>query len=104
MTKPIVTARKPLGVDLEAGKSYAWCASGRSRAQPFCDGSHAGTGLEPKVFTVDEDEIGVRGQQPRVGVLQHLVAGSHRMPARPSRRVRLEVRIVCDPVAACQGA
>jgi CDGSH iron-sulfur domain-containing protein 3 len=27
---------------------------GRSRNQPFCDGSHQGTGFAPVQFTVDE--------------------------------------------------
>jgi CDGSH-type Zn-finger protein len=30
----------------EAG-TYWWCACGRSKGQPFCDGSHKGTGLRP---------------------------------------------------------
>jgi CDGSH-type Zn-finger protein len=33
-----------------AKKSYSWCACGRSAHQPFCDGSHAGTGLAPMRF------------------------------------------------------
>lgn len=43
----------PLVLDLEPG-SYFWCACGRSRNQPFCDGSHAGTGITPLMFTVTE--------------------------------------------------
>jgi len=27
---------------------------GRSKSQPFCDGSHAGTGFKPKAFTAEE--------------------------------------------------
>jgi len=34
--------------------TYYWCACGRSRNQPFCDGSHPGTGFAPVQFTVDE--------------------------------------------------
>lgn len=41
-------------VDLEAGKDYFWCACGLSKSQPFCDGSHAGTGLSPVKFTADK--------------------------------------------------
>ena len=40
---------------LEPGEEYWWCACGRSASQPFCDGSHAGTGLSPMAFTVDEE-------------------------------------------------
>ena len=43
-----VTARpKPFLATLEGGRTYFWCACGRSAKQPFCDGSHAGTGFTP---------------------------------------------------------
>ena len=44
---PEIGGRKPIGVDVEAGKSYWWCACGRSKSQPFCDGSHKGTAFAP---------------------------------------------------------
>jgi len=44
---PVVAGRAPIKVAVEAGKSYWWCACGRSAAQPLCDGSHKGTGLVP---------------------------------------------------------
>jgi CDGSH-type Zn-finger protein len=44
---PIPAQKAPYGVDVEAGKTYWWCACGRSKTQPFCDGSHAGTGITP---------------------------------------------------------
>jgi len=37
----------PHAIEVEAGKHYWWCACGRSRRQPFCDGSHKGSGREP---------------------------------------------------------
>lgn len=46
---------EPCKVTLKAGQTYAWCACGRSATQPFCDGSHQGTGLDPVVFTAEED-------------------------------------------------
>lgn len=52
---PIIAAKSPAMIDLEKGKSYAWCACGLSKNQPFCDGSHAGTGLTPVKFTADKD-------------------------------------------------
>jgi len=45
--------KAPYGLDLDPG-TYYWCACGRSRNQPFCDGSHQGTRFAPVQFTVDE--------------------------------------------------
>ncbi|WP_419901701.1 CDGSH iron-sulfur domain-containing protein [Kiloniella sp.] len=41
-------------VELEEGKTYFWCACGRSGKQPFCDGSHKGTDFKPLSFTADK--------------------------------------------------
>lgn len=54
MTKPIVAANSPIAVELEAGKKYYFCACGHSGSQPFCDGSHKGTGMGPKAFTAEK--------------------------------------------------
>ena len=32
-------------VEVESGKNYYWCSCGKSGKQPFCDGSHGGTGF-----------------------------------------------------------
>ncbi|WP_415906703.1 CDGSH iron-sulfur domain-containing protein [Neptuniibacter sp. QD72_48] len=45
----------PVKIHLDAGQTYAWCACGRSGDQPFCDGSHQGTGIDPVVFEAEED-------------------------------------------------
>lgn len=52
---PIVAQKAPYPVEVEAGKSYFWCACGRSSRQPFCDGSHKDTGLSPEKFTAEKD-------------------------------------------------
>ena len=44
---PEIGGRAPLAIDVEAGKSYWWCACGKSKAQPFCDGSHKGSEFSP---------------------------------------------------------
>ena len=44
---PEIGGRKSIKVLVEAGKTYWWCACGRSKSQPFCDGSHKGTGFAP---------------------------------------------------------
>jgi CDGSH-type Zn-finger protein len=50
MTSSDVAQLSPYLVELEEGRSYAWCRCGRSSRQPFCDGSHKGTGIEPLCF------------------------------------------------------
>jgi CDGSH-type Zn-finger protein len=53
MSEPVVAQKAPYPVAVEAGKSYYWCACGLSATQPFCDGSHKGTGLAPMPFKAD---------------------------------------------------
>ena len=56
MAEPIPAQKEPYGVTVEAGKRYFRCACGRSANQPFCDGSHQGTGLSPVPFTAAASE------------------------------------------------
>ncbi|MFW5816109.1 MAG: glutamate synthase-related protein [Wenzhouxiangella sp.] len=56
MSQPVIANNKPIKVSLEKGEEYAFCRCGRSSDQPFCDGSHEGTGITPKVFTAEKDE------------------------------------------------
>ncbi len=49
-------ATGPVEVQLEAGKPYYLCACGRSGNKPFCDGSHAGTDITPRVYTAEESK------------------------------------------------
>lgn len=46
----------PYFVELEEGKTYAWCSCGQSKTMPLCDGSHAGTGMEPLEFVARKSE------------------------------------------------
>jgi CDGSH-type Zn-finger protein len=54
MAEPLVAQQGPYAVELKAG-DYWWCACGRSKRQPFCDGSHQGTGFTPLRWTLPED-------------------------------------------------
>jgi CDGSH-type Zn-finger protein len=54
MNDPVVAAKAPIGVDVEAGKNYWWCTCGRSSKQPFCDGSHKGTEFAPQQYAAPE--------------------------------------------------
>lgn len=56
MSDPIIVRKGPYPVEVEAGKEYYWCKCGRSSNQPFCDGSHAGTGLSPVPYKADENK------------------------------------------------
>jgi CDGSH-type Zn-finger protein len=53
MSEPIVVQKMPMSADVEEGKSYYWCACGKSAAQPFCDGSHKGSDFVPKEYKAD---------------------------------------------------
>ena len=52
---PQIARLKAYYTELEAGRTYVWCSCGRSATQPFCDGSHAGTGLRPARYRAAAD-------------------------------------------------
>lgn len=70
----------PYCVDLEAGESYFWCRCGRSAKQPFCDGSHQGTGVEPLRFVAERSEKAWLCGCKRSGAAPRC-DGSHNRPA-----------------------
>ncbi len=57
MSKAEIASKTPFPMEVEKGKTYKWCACGRSNNQPFCDGSHQGTDFTPVSYTAPKDKI-----------------------------------------------
>lgn len=53
--EPLIARYKPYYYKLVAGKRYFWCSCGRSRNQPFCDGSHEGTSFQPLPYRAEAE-------------------------------------------------
>ena len=56
MEKPTIAGNSPQMEGLEIGKTYAWCACGKSSSQPWCNGSHKGTEIKPNIFNVEKSK------------------------------------------------
>ncbi len=53
MSEPEIAAKAPVVLELEPG-TYWWCACGRSKDQPWCDGAHKGTEFTPMELAIEE--------------------------------------------------
>ncbi|MEZ8824526.1 glutamate synthase-related protein [Vibrio amylolyticus] len=53
MSNPIIADSKPIKVELNKDQEYYFCTCGRSKNQPYCDGSHSGTEFKPKSFVAE---------------------------------------------------
>jgi CDGSH-type Zn-finger protein len=52
MSDPLIPQKSPFVLQMQPG-AYWWCACGKSASQPFCDGSHKGTGFSPVEAKID---------------------------------------------------
>lgn len=50
MPDPQIPQKGPYAMAVEAGQSVYWCSCGQSANQPYCDGSHKGTGFTPMAW------------------------------------------------------
>ena len=55
MNNPVIADNKPVKVSLAKGQEYHFCTCGKSKSQPFCDGSHVGSSFNPKVIVAEDD-------------------------------------------------
>ena len=55
MDKAEVAGNKPIMIELEESKTYAWCTCGKSSKQPWCNGAHSGSTFRPQVFKAEEN-------------------------------------------------
>ncbi|MDP3358494.1 MAG: CDGSH iron-sulfur domain-containing protein [Lutibacter sp.] len=56
MENPKLAGDNPMAIELGEGKKYAWCTCGLSESQPFCNGSHKGSGMSSIVFIAKKTE------------------------------------------------
>ncbi len=56
MSEPVIAQKAPYAVEVKAGESYWWCSCGKSANQPFCDGSHKGSGFAPQKVVLTEEK------------------------------------------------
>ena len=80
---PVVRSLTPLRIEVEEGKTYFWCACGRSQKEPWCDGSHKVTSIRP-----------VKWVAPKSGIASICACRATRRPGR----------VLCDGAHATVAA
>ncbi len=57
MPDSVMARTGPHEVEVEAGQKYFWCACGRTKTPPYCDGNHSGTGVIPVMWVAERNEV-----------------------------------------------
>ena len=55
MSEPVMAQKSPYVLKMKPGSFY-WCTCGKSKGQPFCDGSHKGSGFGPTKTDITEEK------------------------------------------------
>jgi len=103
MAAPIIAGLEPIEVELKAGETYFFCRCGRSKTQPFCDGSHRGTDFSPAKFQAEEDGAAYLCMCKRTGNVPycdgtHMLLGDAK-PGDPAPEIGTEPETDAAPVA-----
>ncbi len=56
MDKPEIAGLRSIKMEMNPG-TYFWCSCGKSKNQPFCDGSHPGTSFLPRKVVIQEKSL-----------------------------------------------
>ena len=56
MDLPKIVSKTPVKIKIKKDTKYAWCSCGLSTKDPYCDGSHKGTGFKPLIVQEEVDK------------------------------------------------
>ena len=56
MNLPKIVSKSPVKINVKKDTRYAWCSCGLSAKDPYCDGSHKGTGFKPMIVKEEADK------------------------------------------------
>jgi CDGSH-type Zn-finger protein len=94
---------KPFLVQLEKGKTYAWCQCNASSNQPFCDGSHLQSSKQNENLIANLQEINLISEESQL-----LLSTSNKKPIVFTAKKNTEVSLCgckeSNSAPYCSGA